>query len=348
MASTWAASEPLRHPWFTTPSLKRKHSDSSDDDGARDLLLDSDQDTAPTFYPTPPPESTGLQDSTTDGELNNERKRRRCDTIERRMARMYIDTRTGEMMPMNDSEIVECDQALRAPQLSSVQSTASNLSYAYTAGSTSPVSQNSILPQYAVEEPASPEFRSDAMFGRSSSQHTNDEPTITEVRMKGAEPAWYEREKDRIVITDLDEAAAEGEEQKDLEDEYKSEAEPHPNASDWADSNADFSISSVLLDHIKRQSNFPYTPKSQRKETDGALVLFKPPPTSFFKGPNADEKVEEGNTPKQESGVQVEEIDADEARQFASFGHFTTGIVSMDQEEGDTGESMDMDVDMEL
>lgn len=83
-----------------------------------------------------------------------------------------------------------------------------------------------------------------------------------------------------IVITDLDEAA-----KSEDEDEYKSEAEPHPDASDYGDSNGDYSISSILLDHLKRNNKpipinpdaFSLTAKPQGKE--GALILYKPPPT---------------------------------------------------------------------
>ena len=83
-----------------------------------------------------------------------------------------------------------------------------------------------------------------------------------------------------IVITDLDQAAEEAEE------EYKSEAEPHPDASEYADCNADFTISSVLLEHIKRRKHpanigsapdtFVLAPKPPQQE--GALILYQPLP----------------------------------------------------------------------
>ncbi|KAL5523441.1 hypothetical protein ACEPAG_7614 [Sanghuangporus baumii] len=329
--SAWAVSDPIQHPWFSHSSLKRKHSDSSDEDNGRNS--DSDQESPPTFYPTPPPESAGYVDS--DGEYV-ERKRRRCDTIERRMARMYIDGRNTDPSQVNPQ-----NKPWVAPPLPTMLSTASDAWYAYTAGSTSPVAQSSLLPQYAVEEPASPEFRSDVQLEPSSSSEYPHEPKITEVRMKSAEPAWYERQKDRIVITDLDEALQEVE-----EEEYKSEAEPHPDASDHADSNADYSISSVLLDHIKRQANFPYVPRTGEEKNGGALVLFRPPPLPVSSSPSpSDETIQrEGG----DDEVRVEEIDEREARAFTPSGEFTVGSVSMDQEDEMAGEPMDMDMDVEM
>ena len=88
-----------------------------------------------------------------------------------------------------------------------------------------------------------------------------------------------------IVITDLNkvieevEAEDHGASNAKIEDDYKSEAEPHPDASEYADSNEDYSISSVLLDHIKRQANFPFDPKLAKENLKvRSLVLFKPPP----------------------------------------------------------------------
>ncbi|KAL5528793.1 hypothetical protein ACEPAF_7930 [Sanghuangporus sanghuang] len=334
MMSAWAVSDPIRHPWFSHSSLKRKHSDSSDEDNGRNS--DSDQETSPSFYPTPPPESAGYIDS--DGDYV-ERKRRRCDTIERRMARMYIDGRNTDPSQVNAG--YPQNKPWAAPSLSTSLSAASDASYAYTAGSTSPVAQSALLPQYAVEEPASPEFRSDVQLEPSSSSEHLHEPTIMEVRMKSAEPAWYERQKDRIVITDLDEALQEAE-----EEEYKSEAEPHPDASEHADSNADYSISSILLDHIKRQANFPYAPRTGGEESSGALVLFRAPPLPAFSSPSPSD-----NAVQREGGddeVRVEEIDEREARAFTPSGDFTVGSVSMDQEDEMAGEPMDMDMDVEM
>lgn len=83
-----------------------------------------------------------------------------------------------------------------------------------------------------------------------------------------------------IVITDLDELVAEVEAEEEAakkqrlvdEDEYKSEAEPHPDFAEFADSNADFSISNALLDHLFRGSS------QQSKADQGALILYRPPP----------------------------------------------------------------------
>lgn len=83
-----------------------------------------------------------------------------------------------------------------------------------------------------------------------------------------------------IVITDLDEYVAEVEAEEEAakkrsfvdEDEYKSEAEPHPDYAEFADSNADFSISNALLDHLFRGGS------QQSKSNQGALILYRPPP----------------------------------------------------------------------
>ena len=58
-------------------------------------------------------------------------------------------------------------------------------------GDTIPFPQNPDFAQYAVEEPASYEVPRDDY-----TQLETPTPPIAEVRMKGAEPSWYEREKD--------------------------------------------------------------------------------------------------------------------------------------------------------
>jgi len=80
-----------------------------------------------------------------------------------------------------------------------------------------------------------------------------EEPTtIPEIKMKNT--SWYEPEKDRIVITDLDD----------------SDEEP--------ESDLDLTISSVLLDHIKTRPVALEALARQvaSKDTSKALVLFKP------------------------------------------------------------------------
>ncbi|KAI5116825.1 hypothetical protein M0805_006237 [Coniferiporia weirii] len=299
MMSTWAAADQIRHPWYAAASLKRRHSDSEDDDDAVDLgrgpESDFDYDVTPTVYPTPPPERVG----------GSERKRRRCETIERSMARLHI-----------------APGIAGAVSLSQAASTSSEASY-YTAGSTSPMPRSAMLDEYAVEEPISPLL----IASRSL--------PLPEVRMDSAGPAWYEREKDRIVITDLDKAV------KEAEEEYKSEAEPHPDAAEHADSNEDYSISAVLLDHIKRQANFPYVPREKEKK-QGALVLFRPPPVDFFAPPDAGEAKAKRDVKGDD--VHEDKIDMDTTNVPTASGVFENNMVQMDQMYEDAGEPMDVEL----
>ena len=99
------------------------------------------------------------------------------------------------------------------------------------------------------------------------------------------------------MITDLDEAA-----KSEDEDEYASQAEPHPDASDYGDSNGDYSISSVLMDHLNRQNNplsgapdaFSLATKPPNSRKEGALILYQPPPALHHPQPSpSDDKNEE-------------------------------------------------------
>lgn len=174
-----------RHPWYAPATLKRKHSDSEDDDDVADAYLrgsshspDSDTEhTVAVGYPTPPPETALLAFTELEhGERgHSERKRRRYGEIERRMARMHIAPPLGLVPSM---------------------SAGSEASW-YTAGSTSPVLRENLLAAYAVEEPTSPEFDGRLTVIPDTDAGTEVTPPTHEVRMKGTEPAWYEREKDR-------------------------------------------------------------------------------------------------------------------------------------------------------
>jgi len=293
--------DPLRHPWFSSSSLKRKHSESSDDEDASPsrphaILLSpsssldnlrADMDVNIGAGPhIPPPERAELAQERWAGVLDAEhdKKRRRYDTIERKMALLQLHHQNAGQI----EGMIECTPPINnvhpfvsAPPLyqtfsaSSTSSTDSaSLGYPYVSHSPLLTSGAVLFDQYAVEEPPSPQF------GKPIPLPPHVAPLIQEVRMKGPEPAWYEREKDRIVITDLDEVVAELEAEEEAakkktvlnEDEYKSEAEPHPDFAEFADSNADFSISNALLDHLFRAS--PQQPKANQ----GALILYRPPP----------------------------------------------------------------------
>ncbi len=239
-------------------------------------------------------------------DAEHDKKRRRYDTIERKMALLQLHHQNAGQI----EGMIECTPPINnvhpfvsAPPLyqtfsaSSTSSTDSaSLGYPYVSHSPLLTSGSVLFDQCAVEEPPSPQF------GKPIPLPPHVAPLIQEVRMKGPEPAWYEREKDRrlqpflcqlrefsphafyihtgIVITDLDEVVAELEAEEEAakkktalnEDEYKSEAEPHPDFAEFADSNADFSISNALLDHLFRVS--PQQPKANQ----GALILYRPPP----------------------------------------------------------------------
>ncbi|EPQ57419.1 hypothetical protein GLOTRDRAFT_137750 [Gloeophyllum trabeum ATCC 11539] len=101
-------------------------------------------------------------------------------------------------------------------------------------------SSNAVQPT-SVEEPTSPE--------------------VQDVKMKGS--SWYEPEKDRVVITDLDEFAEESEE----------EVEP---------SDKGIEVSQSYLDRIKSRDPFFHSElglPSREPEKNMALVLFRPPPS---------------------------------------------------------------------
>lgn len=299
--------DPLRHPWFASTSLKRKHSESSDDEDAPpsrphafvlspsssfDNLrgdVDIDIGAGPAILPTPPPERAelayGRWNEAPDAE--HDKKRRRYDMIESKMAHMQLHQNDGQAESLNGGRAQPTQPAftnVSAPPLCqtfSASSTGSSdgvdsasLGYPYVSHSPLIASGSVLFDQYAVEEPPSP------LFGDPIPLPTPDGPSIQEVRMRGLEPAWYEREKDRIVITDLDEVVAQLEAEEEAakkkpvvdEDEYKSEAEPHPDFAEFADSNVDFSISNALLEHLLRAS--PRQPKANQ----GALILYRPPP----------------------------------------------------------------------
>ena len=230
--TTWEyATNPIRHPWFMPPSLKRKHTESSsDDDEAVPVLgmadssvnvagtaLDSEGSGAYTVeeeqdaYPTPP--STATADRTFT-------KRRRCDTIERKMARMQIgqDTRTrsapgSAIGPApGDWKRNELPGGLipQAPGMTTASS-ASSIYSAYSNYSNASLSQSIVedlnpaqfFHPSMVEEPVSPEFVArpslpmNAYFVPQDGPSAASKPVVTEdIRMKGDGPAWYEREKD--------------------------------------------------------------------------------------------------------------------------------------------------------
>jgi hypothetical protein len=87
--------------------------------------------------------------------------------------------------------------------------------------------------------------------------------------------SWYEPEKDRIVIIDLDDS-----------DEEASSVDSTPTFDA-----AGITISSALLDHIKTQQSFPVSLTNDVPST--ALVLFRPPLIRSREGGDQESKEQE-------------------------------------------------------
>ncbi|KZT63192.1 hypothetical protein DAEQUDRAFT_719682 [Daedalea quercina L-15889] len=215
--TTWAYHSSA-HPWFREPSLKRKTLE--------------DDDISVVEFPEPRP-------------IAPRPKRRRCDNIEQGLAQMTLNRSSISPPPTESwlSPIVEPPLAARVLQTAYTEPTAHAPSVRETAppsqgfvplGMPSPV----VLPD-SVEEPHSPEEARD----------------IPDVRMKI--PSWYEPEKDRIVITDLEDS--------DTEDQ----GETNPSNDD-----AQYIVSSALLDRLPLHA--PLLPNCSDIDCTKALVLFRP------------------------------------------------------------------------
>ncbi|KZT19896.1 hypothetical protein NEOLEDRAFT_920588 [Neolentinus lepideus HHB14362 ss-1] len=88
-------------------------------------------------------------------------------------------------------------------------------------------------------------------------------PELMDVKMKGT--SWYEPEKDRVVITDLDEFAEESEEEGEASRDNNS-----------------IEVASGYLAHLKLRDPFIRADlglPTRQPETNMALVLFRPPPS---------------------------------------------------------------------
>ncbi|KAH9935404.1 uncharacterized protein B0H18DRAFT_1114158 [Fomitopsis serialis] len=169
-------------------------------------------------------------------------KRRRCDNIEHGLAQMTLNRSSVSPPPPPSrfNPIVELPPAAQVPQNSYYES----MAHAPSVQETMPpllmsVPSPVVLPG-SVEEPASPE-------------QTRDVP---DVRMKI--PSWYEVEKDRIVITDLEDSDTE-----DQEERKGSRAD------------AEYTVSTALLDRLPIHApSLP--PPSSDSDPSKALVLFRP------------------------------------------------------------------------
>jgi len=212
------AYHPSAHPWFREPSLKRK--------------TPEDDISVVEFSQTRP--------------VAQRPKRRRCDNIEHGLAQMTLNRSSVSPPPPQSrfNPIVELPPAAQVPHnpyyvsmvhAPSVQETMPPPQSPLLMSIPSPV----VLPS-SVEEPASPEQATD----------------VPDVRMKI--PTWYEVEKDRIVITDLEDSDTE-----DQEERKDSRAD------------AEYTVSTALLDRLPIHApSLP--PPSLDPDPSKALVLFRP------------------------------------------------------------------------
>ncbi|EMD37435.1 hypothetical protein CERSUDRAFT_114090 [Gelatoporia subvermispora B] len=218
--TTWAASSYQSHPWFRMPSLKRKdHSDDSESSSGSEHIARS---------PSPP-----------------RTKRRRCDLLEKGLAQLDLNaiverspaSAHGPTISLLNTPL---SAATASPATHSFQGPppwhASTSSGVYAA---QPPHPTVVFPE-SVEEPTSPE-----------------QAEIQDVRMKI--PSWYEIEKDRIVVTDLEDSDTEG-----------------SDADASAEHLADVTVSPALLQRIARHNDLPiYARNPVHADPSKALVLFR-------------------------------------------------------------------------
>ncbi|KAI0779831.1 hypothetical protein C8Q74DRAFT_1198147 [Fomes fomentarius] len=234
------------------PSQKRKD------------LSDEDEDAPSPFYgrrsisPAPSP------------------KRRRCDVLENGMSQLTLDGRSiAPSAPYILASVTGAPTttSYTAPIVQyptdippTSQPAWTDASYAYAPRVThipTNVATAVVLPG-SVEEPISPP--------ETGAEETEER----DVSMKG--PSWYEIEKDRIVITDLEDS--------DTEDENTPPLPLPPNGAASRDASAPdrdidkFTISSALLDRLPKPHRDALVLRALDSEPSPstALVLYRPPP----------------------------------------------------------------------
>lgn len=180
------------------------------------------------------PSSESSSDNDFEGALAdvNSSKRQRCSVLEHGFAHLAIQRHPtpSTSAPLPDTTVIELDSTLGTRSASPMP----------VDGEPSPIT----LPS-SVEEPVSPAY--------SGSQST----AYIDVKMRSQ--SWYEPEKDRIVITDLDDSSDD-----DADSNSVSEAQG-------------IHISSTLLEHMKNQPKFTSVfPPKDSSDGVGALVLFRP------------------------------------------------------------------------
>ncbi|CCM06369.1 uncharacterized protein FIBRA_08627 [Fibroporia radiculosa] len=218
--ATWTYPTDM-HPWFRTPSLKRK-------------LTDVNVSVVAEHGSTTPPPTVC-------------HKRRRCDVLERGLARLTLAACCDRP---TDSVSTNCDPNRASGLGRAASSSASAIvnSVEPSAGLPTPLTEPSLLPT-ALDLPSIPIIFPSSVDEPTSPGHVNDQP---DVHMKI--PSWYEVEKDRIVITELEDS--------DLEEDLSTSDE--------------LFISPALLGRLPRQL-LSLPSRAPKTDSSRALVLFKPP-----------------------------------------------------------------------
>ncbi|KAL1942635.1 hypothetical protein VTO73DRAFT_4875 [Trametes versicolor] len=253
-ASAWANPYAL-HPWFKMPSLKRKDASSDEEDALTT--------TSPVRGASYEPPRRSLSPAPSP-------KRRRCDVLESGMSQLTLDGRPIPPSPAHPGQFppqYSLPAAAGAPTIlfpitpsTSTQSVASQWADGLQVSPMLPVVNTlhtSVVLPGSVEEPTSPEALAAAAM----------DPDVQDVSMKV--PSWYEIEKDRIVITDLEDSDAEDGDNGDARTSESGSSADAPQ----------FTISSALLDRLPKPSSAlgPLVPDPNPNPTN-ALVLYRPLP----------------------------------------------------------------------
>ncbi|KAI0633382.1 hypothetical protein C8Q77DRAFT_785042 [Trametes polyzona] len=289
MASAAWANPHALHPWFKMPSLKRKEVSSDEEDAPTTTTpirgpAHASYDLRRSLSPTPSP------------------KRRRCDVLESGMSQLTLDGRPippspahfapGQFPPQPSTSTVGAP-TVHFPDTptTTTQPTAplwadgpqvSPPMPAVDTGAMTPV----VLPG-SVEEPTSPE---------AAASTTDTEVDVPEVSMKV--PSWYEIEKDRIVITDLEDSEAEEEEENDASRRGSSST-----AGAGAADAPEFTISSALLDRLPKPTALAAL--APEANPTNALVLYRPLP---LPGSSSSDAAADARDSREEDTPRIEEV----------------------------------------
>ncbi|KAI0356185.1 hypothetical protein OH77DRAFT_1423780 [Trametes cingulata] len=290
MTSTAWANPYYLHPWFKMPSLKRKELSSDEEDAPTTTTPVRAASYAPrrSLSPTPSP------------------KRRRCDVLESGMSQLTLDGR-----PIPPSSVHFAPGQFPPPPTLQTSGSSGGAPTVFFPDTPTAASQpaaplwadgphvpnvthlptttaTSVVRPGSVEEPTSPE----------SVEQEADAP---EVSMKV--PSWYEIEKDRIVITDLEDSDAED------NDTTPGAGGKSALAVDLDDSDApQFTISSALLDRLPKPPT-AFGPLAPESNPSNALVLYRPLPLPAES--KEDEDSSQRTREDEDDGPRIEEVEQD-------------------------------------